>query len=148
MLDKINCSTVECLNPKVQNLNNAEIQTFLCSVSRCSDFRHLGCSFFSIVRFDLLCIEPNKNRSVLYHSLVFRQKKNVRNPNKIVRISDIVRNPRFQTKRFSIVQNPNLFVFQHSTAVTLLHRRRASLYRKFCAKKVWCWVVGWMVDPV
>ena len=38
-------------------------------------FQTFGLFVFLIVRFDLLCIEPNKNRSVLYHSLVFRQKK-------------------------------------------------------------------------
>ena len=67
--------TVECWNLNVRNPNNAKIQTFLCWVSRRSDFRHLGCAVFSIVRFDLFCIESNKNCSVLYHSPDFRQKK-------------------------------------------------------------------------
>ena len=103
-------NTAECWNPNVRNPNNAKIQTFLCSFSRGSDFRHLGCSVFSIVLFDLLCIEPNKNRWVLYHSLVFRQKKR---PKSKQICSDFRRCPK--SERFSIVRNPNLFGFQHST---------------------------------
>ena len=61
-------NTVKCRNPNARNLNNAEIRTVSCSVYKRLDFGHSGCSVCSIVGFHFLCIEPNKNCSVLYHS--------------------------------------------------------------------------------
>ena len=85
---------------------NAEIRTSAGLVTRRSDFGRSGCLAWSIVQFELLYIESNKNRSVWT----------------IVRISDRAKTSKIRTKSFGFRTNAEIQTIRQPNQFALSKR--------------------------